>query len=85
MNKISLMIKNWKTSLASLLPLISGLAIALGIVNLEQSTAIIDGVSVVLDSADSLLNEIVGTISIVTSIGLLFSKDADKSSKELGI
>ena len=85
MNKLSLMIKNWKTTLASLLPLISGIAIALGFVNLEQSTAIIDGTSIILESADSILNEIVGATSIITGIGLLFSKDADKSSKELGI
>jgi hypothetical protein len=85
MEKFSLMLKNWKTSVMSVAPILASVAIAFGWIDLEQQTAIINGIETVFTSADSVLNEIMGTITAVTGIGLLFSKDADKSSKKLGL
>lgn len=85
MNKIQIAIANIKTTLASILPIIGSLALAFGWIDLEQQTAIIDGVNVVLDNSSNMINEFVGIISAVSGIGLLFAKDSDKSSKALGI
>ena len=85
MTKIQLMLKNWKTTVMSVAPILASVAIAFGWVDLEQQTAILNGIQVVFDSSDSILNELIGVVTAVTGIGLLFSKDADKSSKQLGI
>lgn len=87
-NKVSTwraMINNWKTTVLGILPTLGALAVALGFVDLEQQTAIIDGVEVLFDSTDSVLNEVSIVIGAVTGIGLLFSRDADKSSQDTGI
>jgi len=79
------MLKNWKTTVLGLIPLIGGVAIALGWIDLEQQTAIVDGVEVVFDASDSILNEAGGVIAAVTTIIALFARDADKSSQDSGI
>ena len=85
MENFKLMLRNWKTSVMSVAPILAAVAIAFGWIDLEQQTAIINGVVTVFDAADSILNELIGTITAITGIGLLFSKDADKSSKKLGL
>jgi len=85
MNNFQIMLRNWKTTLLGVLPTIATVAIMFGWIDLEQQEAIVNGVKVVFESADSILNEIVAAISAISGIGLLFSKDADKSSKSLGI
>ena len=85
MDKLIAMIRSSKTSILSILPTVGTLAIMFGWVNLEQQTAIIDGVKVVFDSADSILNEVAGVIQAVMAVGLLFARDADKSSQDVGI
>lgn len=85
MQKLRIMIANWKTTLMSILPILGSVAIALGYIDLEKQTAIVNGVEIVLDSADSILNAIMSVTLAVTGVGLLFAKDGDKSSKSLGI
>ena len=85
MEKFILMLKNWKTTVLGFIPLLGALAIALGWIDLEQQAAILDGVEVVFDSTNSILNEVIGVIAAVGGVIALLSKDADKSSTELGI
>ncbi len=83
--KLSASLKSWKTTLTGIVPLITALLVGVGVIDLEQSTAIIDGVEVVFNSADSILNEVIGAIAFFGGLIGLFSKDGDKSSEEVGI
>lgn len=85
MEKFIVMLQNWKTTLASILPILGSVAIAFGWIDLEQQTVIINGVDTVLTSVESMTNEVIGIIAAVSGIGLLFAKDGDKSSRKLGI
>lgn len=82
--KIKTIITNWKTTLLGILPAGLALLIAVGVIDFEQQTAIIDGVEVVFDAADSVLNDVIGVIAAVSGIIGLFSRDADKSSEASG-
>lgn len=82
--KLQAILANWKTTVLGLLPLLGSVLIALGVIDLEQQTAIIDGVAVVFDSADSIINEVVAAIAAVGAAIGLFSRDADKSSESSG-
>lgn len=82
--KIKAIISNWKTTILGILPAGLALLIALGFIDFEQQTAIIDGVSVVFDASDSILNEVLAAIAAVSGVIGLFSRDADKSSEDSG-
>lgn len=84
-SSIQAMLNNWKTSVLAIIPTLGAVAIAFGWINLEQSNAIIDGVDVVFNAADSILNEAGIVIQVVSALALLFSRDADKSSQDSGI
>lgn len=84
-SSIQAMLRNWKTSVLAILPTGLALAIAFGWISLEQQQALINGVSVIFDNADNILNEVGIAISSVMSVALLFARDADKSSQDSGI
>jgi len=53
--------------------------------NGDRTRLYIDGVEVVFNASDSILNEVAGVISAVVGVIGLFSRDADKSSQDSGI
>ena len=81
--KFSTIVTNWKTTILGLIPLVAGLLTLTGIytVTPEQTGAVVDGVNQLADSAINGQQLIQGLIEMVIGIGLIFSRDADKSSE----
>lgn len=85
MENFQIMLRNWKTTILGFIPMVGAILIALGVIDLEQQTAIYNGVEVVFDASDSILNEVIGGMAVIGSIIALFSRDADKTSEKSGI
>ena len=83
--RLQISLRSWKSTLSGFLPLLGAILIALGWIDLEQQTVVIDGVETIIDSADSLLNELIAILGAASGIGLIFSKDGDKKSEDVGL
>lgn len=80
-------VKNWKTTILGLIPMIAGFLTLTGIIEItpEQQGAVVDGVNQLADATVSVKDQITGLIEMVIGIGLIFSRDANKSSQDSGI
>ena len=85
--KFKTIIKNWKTSILGLIPLLAGLLTITGIISIspEQVTAVTAGVNKVSETLISGQDLITGILEMAVGLGLIFTKDGDKTSEELGI
>lgn len=79
---ISDILKNWKTSVLGVLPLILAVLVGFGVITVEQQQAVIDGTTVVFDGAASAADEVIAVIAAIVGVIGLFSKDGDKDSNE---
>lgn len=75
--KLASIIKNWKTSILGLIPLVAALLGALGVVEFTPEQAQ-EAVGNAFDGIIEMILAIVGLIA-------LFSRDADKSSEDSGV
>lgn len=77
MSKFLAMLRNWKTTVLGLVPLIAALLGGLGVVSFTPDEA----VQAVGEAFDGIISLILGVIGLIG----LFSRDADKSSQDSGI
>lgn len=77
MNDFLAMLRNWKTTVIGLVPLVASLLSALGVVQFtpEEATEAVGG------AFEGIIAAILGVIGLIG----LFSRDADKSSQDSGI
>lgn len=80
-------VQNWKTTILGLIPMLAGFLTLTGIVDIspEQQQAVADGINQLADTTVSVRDQITSLIAMVTGIGLIFSRDANKSSQDSGI
>jgi len=70
--------KSWKTTLLGFVPIILSLLIMLGVISVEDQSALQQGVSDVFANAEGGLDNILALISGVIGLIGIFSKDGDK-------
>lgn len=80
-------VQNWKTTLLGFIPLLAGVLTLAGVftVTPEQQQAVADGVNLLADTTISVKDQVTAVIEMVIGIGLIFSRDANKSSQDSGI
>lgn len=78
MSNLKESVKSWKTTIVGFVPLVLSLLIMLGIIDPAHQSAITEGVSNVLDNAESSVNSVLAVLSAAVGLIGLFSKDGDK-------
>lgn len=66
-----------KSTIIGIASAVLSILVMLGVIDLEKQTAIVEGVEILLDSSDSLLNEAAGLWTALLALLGLVSKDGE--------
>ena len=82
MQKIITFLRNWKTTLAGVIPLAIAVLVAVGVIDVDGQE-VANAVDGTLESAISTLEALVAVIGGAVGLIGLFAKDGDKSTEEV--